>query len=151
MIDEGKSEIEGQAPGDVPSAAVVELSPDAVNQSIELIEEGIIETDITPQNAPMFGRRYLQYAIKSYESIHEEKPMPVLDEYVEFLRDTLQEAEANDFENLARFLRAQGEIHRNGLKEPQHIRENTLGLKLTQIADTLTSNPPPAQPPAPSS
>lgn len=141
MIDEGKSEIEGQTPGDVPSAVVMELSPEAVEESMDIILESIAETDITPANAPIFGRRYLQYTIKGIEHILKESPekLPGLEKSLKVLKDTLDEAGQGNYENMARFLRAEKERNAITLKDPESVRKNTRWVKLGQIADTLTS------------
>lgn len=112
-----------------------ELTPQDVDITLEVIEDGIIDTEITAENAPMFGKRLLHYAILSYEGAQREHPTPEMADHIIFLKSTEVEAEEGKSENLSRFLRSEAQRRKTGLKDPKHTRDNALAAKLEQIAE----------------
>lgn len=124
-----------------------ELSPQAIGETVDIIEEEIGAAEITPQNAPSFALQYLRWTIKGLEHILGETPngLPVLRDYVEFLKESLGEGEHGEFTDVARFIRSEGEKNRNSSQEPEWVKRDILGQKLTKIADTIVSKQAPPQ------
>lgn len=120
-----------------------ELPREPVGEALDIIQDSILETEITPDNALSFGTRFLDYTIKDCEHAQQADPTPVLGKFITFLEESLQAAREGDPTDLSRFLRSQRDnVYRTGLQDPQHIRQNEFGQKLGQIADALTPQSP---------
>lgn len=109
------------------------LSAEKVEET-RIIEESIIQTDITPQNTQEFATLFVQDIVKGYEGFLKQRPggLSELRKGVEFMQQALQEAQAGNLQNLSEVVRSEA------IKSDVDPQRRTLAAQLYKIADNLT-------------
>lgn len=122
------------------------LSPEAVNDSLEMIEDEIINAPIIPENVVPLATRYTDYRRKQIDHIVRDNPKAVvLKDFSEELGRFLEKAGRGEYGNLARFLRSDGEVYKRmsggKAEDPKIQRFKDLGKKLGDVAQVLSPQP----------
>ena len=123
------------------------LSPEE-DETLDIIQEEIINSPITPENVISFAKMYTLYSKKQIDQLVKKQPqLIVMKAFSKELERFLEEADKGDYTNVARFLRSEREKMVSGLHDPKNERWNNLGNKLGEIAQVLSPQPQVQRPP----